>query len=181
MVSVNLLPWRLYQQRRIVRHSLLVLGSVLMVLFVVTTFFFFAARAQQQQLRLQIEGLQAAAMQTDQQLQLQQQAMDELQQLSIRWQHYQRQQHQAQQWLVFFNRLGNLMPATLWLTQLERSPDRLIFAGQSYAMQEIAMFRQQLELQPLLQNVQLGNITRLESGELNFQIEASLQKAENDG
>jgi len=176
MVWVNLLPWRARQlQARLHRWYLVLL--VLMAAFL--------------NVLLPVAGQQAVNTQRLQMVQRQREGSQQLVELNkrITGRRLLRQQLERQltarlqqrqrmgQWLDFTQRLAEQLPATLWLSELIKTPERLTLAGFCLAMTDIDDLRQRLQQSALFSQITSGKINRSQEGLIHFSLQAALRSA----
>lgn len=177
MVWVNLLPWRARQLQARLHRWLLVL-LVLLAAFLTAL--------------LPVAGQQAVNARQLLMVQRQQEGSQQINELKIRLAARVRQregleqqltlhqqvQQRLEQWEEFSLRLAEQLPETLWLSELNKTPERLTLAGFCLAMTDVQVFRQRLQQLPLFSQVTTGRLSRGRDGVIQFSLQAMLSGAE---
>ncbi len=179
MVWVNLLPWR-HRQLKAKWHR------ACLALVVMLAACMFAI--------LPASGLRAVNEQTTNLVRRTEESIRQLDALKTRSIALAQQQKQLQQkladaahrrerlrqWHDFTLRLPDLMPETLWLTELAKTADNLAFTGFCAGMADINIFRLRLQALPLFRQVRIGKLSRDPQGTFQFSLQATLASQEKN-
>ncbi|WP_130832310.1 PilN domain-containing protein [[Erwinia] mediterraneensis] len=177
MVAVNLLPWRAWQLRRQRRLWLQITLALLLLLLMAAALLVKIYRVQCETLASQNAGLTLQIKGMDALLAQQKAVHQQIEQLEARWQQRQHVKQQLQAWHQFWMRLPDLLPATLWLTRLEKRDGLLELEGRAHTVQAVRDFRLQLAALPLFSSVRQGPLRREPEGNYRFVLRARLQEA----
>ncbi|MCX8958872.1 hypothetical protein EHW65_17020 [Erwinia psidii] len=174
MVLVNFLPWRDQLLRaRLHRWSLILL--VLLAVFLAGL--------------LPVVGLHTLNTQLAKAVQRQHEAGQQLNGVKVRIDALTRQRESLQQqfilqqqqqahmagWADFAGGLAMKLPTTLWLSELNKTPQRLTLAGFCLAIADVRLLRQQLLQAPLFSEVRTGKLSRDRQGVIRFSLQAVLK------
>ncbi|MFB9085073.1 PilN domain-containing protein [Erwinia tracheiphila] len=174
MVWVNFLPWRDRLLRaRLYRWSLA--GLILLVVFLIAVLLIAGRGKLNVQLAQVIQRQQEAGQQLDalkdkiKRLARQRASLD--QELTLR----QQQQQLIASWADFATELAKMLPETVWLSELNKTPQHLTLTGFGLSMADVQSLRQQLLQMPLFSAVRTGKLNRDPRGLIQFSLQVELK------
>ncbi|WON76743.1 PilN domain-containing protein [Serratia sp. UGAL515B_01] len=172
MYQVNLLPWRVRQQRRRYVFWLRLFCTQLFVATSILTSIFFLLGHQQVQQRKVVQTLTQQYSDLTVRLREVQQSMSELARVTAA--ETQRRQNLAhnRRYLSLLQQLSLALPDTLWLTRFEENAKGILLQGVGAPYAAIITFEQQMALSPLLHHSQLAEVMAREEGGLTFILKA---------
>lgn len=168
MFQVNFLPWRMKQLKVRYRFWRNLFLLKIIFLIIITLVLSLSWRNEHQQQRLSLAALlqQQAALQAVY-LATQQEAA-RLQRIKSRRKVYQREEKQAQRYVVLLQSLSRLIPNNCWLVKLEQQNNAFILDGISEDYATIVAFSQRMAAEDNLFNIQLNDVTQQDSGYVHF-------------
>ncbi|MFC0227784.1 PilN domain-containing protein [Serratia aquatilis] len=172
MYRVNLLPWRIREQRRRYAFWLRLFCAQLLIATVILGSTYFYLSHQQVQQRRVLQELTQQQTDLSTRLREVQQAMSELARVTAEEARCQENLEHNRRYLFLLKQLSLVLPATLWLTKLEENAKGISLQGVGGHYAAITTFEQQLALSPVLQNSRLAEVRLREEGGLEFTLTA---------
>lgn len=177
-VAVNLLPWRVWKLRRQRRCWMQIALTLLLLLLAVSGRVATGIRMQLADLVSQHAALTQQIKSLDALLVQQKAALQQLEQLRSLCLRRQRITKQLQAWHQFWLRLPDLLPESLWLTQLEKRDALLVLEGRAHSVQAVRDFRMRLAGLSLFTQVRQGELHHEPEGNYRFVLRARLREVQ---
>lgn len=178
MYRVNLLPWRIRQQRRRCTFWLRLFCAQFLVATAILGFTYFFLSHQQVQQRRVLQELTQQQTDLNARLHEVQQAMSELARVTAEEARCQENLEHNRRYLSLLKQLSLALPDTLWLTRFEGNAKGISLQGVGGHYAAIGAFEQRLALSSLLQNSRLVDVRLREEGGLEFSLTARWGESE---
>ena len=175
MLLVNFMPWRQAQLQQRGRRWAVIMGMLLLLPLYGLQQGFWQYRLNQQQEK----GLAVGSVALQHLSALHARTAAQQKQLAAQQQQVQQRLQQRQvlhRWLAFMQQLSDVLPVSVWLTEVKKQQQRIVIQGFSHSITALHDLRHQLRQSADVRSVELGALSRSAQGDVHFSLTVQLSE-----